>query len=127
MRFPRSPCPIANVLDLVGDKWSLLVTRDLLRGRATYSELLDSPERIPTNILADRLKRLEKTGIITRSPYQQRPVRYVYKLTSKGKDFGDLLAAVIRWARRHLPATRTFDELGARPAKRKKKSRQTVN
>jgi DNA-binding HxlR family transcriptional regulator len=84
---PRSPCPIANLLDIVGDKWSLLVARDLFRGRTTYSQLLDSPEQISTNILADRLKRLEKAGIITRSPYQQRPVRYAYQLTKKRSRF----------------------------------------
>jgi DNA-binding HxlR family transcriptional regulator len=62
--FKRSACAIANTLDLVGDRWSLLVIRDLLSGKRTYSELLASPERIPTNILADRLKRLEGAGII---------------------------------------------------------------
>lgn len=123
VRFPRSPCPIANLLDLVGDKWSLLVARDLLRGRTTYNELLDSPERIPTNILADRLKRLEKAGIITRSPYQDRPVRYAYELTSKGRDLGGLLAAVVRWARRHLPGTRTFYEFAATAARGRGRSR----
>jgi DNA-binding HxlR family transcriptional regulator len=112
-RFARSPCPIANLLDIVGDKWSLLVARDLLRGRTTYGQLLESPEHIPTNILADRLKRLEKAGIITRSPYHQRPVRYAYQLTKKGRDFSDLLSAIVRWARRHLPETRTFDEVSA--------------
>jgi DNA-binding HxlR family transcriptional regulator len=56
--FLRSPCAVASTLDLVGDKWSLLVVRDLLRGNVTYGELQKSPERIPTNILADRLKRL---------------------------------------------------------------------
>ena len=111
VRFARSPCPIANLLDIVGDKWSLLVARDLLRGRTTYGQLLDSPEQIPTNILADRLKRLEKAGIITRSPYHQRPVRYAYQLTKKGRDFSDLLSAIVRWARRHLPETRTFEEV----------------
>lgn len=127
LRFRRSPCPIANLLEIVGDKWSLLVARDLLRGRVTYSQLLDSPERIPTNILADRLKRLEKAGIITRAPYQERPMRYAYKLTDKGRDFSDLFSAIVRWARRHLPGTRTFDELGTHSARRKKKSPKTVN
>lgn len=123
VRFLRSPCPIANLLDLVGDKWSLLVARDLFRGRATYGELLDSPERIPTNILADRLKRLEKAGIITRSPYQERPVRYAYELTNKGRDFSHLLVAITRWAKRHLPGTRTFDELRAGATRRKNRLR----
>ena len=54
----RSPCPIANTLDIIGDKWTLLVIRDLFAGKTTYGEFQDSPEGIPTNILADRLKRL---------------------------------------------------------------------
>ena len=54
--FRRSTCAIANTLDLVGDKWSLLVIRDMLHGKSTYGEILQSPEGIPTNILADRLK-----------------------------------------------------------------------
>ena len=53
--FARSPCAVANSLDILGDKWSLLVVRDLLHGKRTYGELALSPERIPTNILADRL------------------------------------------------------------------------
>ena len=108
-RFPRSRCPVANLLDLVGDKWSLLVVRDMFRGRMTYGKLLDSPERIPTNILAERLRRLEKAGVITRVPYQQRPVRYSYTLTKRGRDLGDILAALVRWGKRHVPGTRTFD------------------
>jgi DNA-binding HxlR family transcriptional regulator len=81
--FARSACAIANSLDILGDKWSLLVVRDLLHGKRTYGELALSPERIPTNILADRLERMERTGIVTRTPYQQRPVRYSYTLTPK--------------------------------------------
>src|ERR1700729_3645006 len=69
----RSLCAIANSLDILGDKWSLLVVRDLLHGKRTYGELARSPERIPTNILADRLVRLEKAGIVASAPYQQRP------------------------------------------------------
>ena len=107
-RFARSVCPVANFLDVVGDKWSLLVVRDLIRGNETYNELLDSPERIPTNILAERLKRLEKAGIITKAPYQQRPVRYSYTLTKRGRDLGDILLALVRWGKRHLPGTRSF-------------------
>ena len=60
----RSACPAACALDLAGDKWTLLVVRDLLRGRNTYGALADSPEGIPTNILADRLRRMEESGLI---------------------------------------------------------------
>jgi DNA-binding HxlR family transcriptional regulator len=73
--FLRSPCAVACTLDLVGDKWSLLVVRDLLRGNVTYGELQNSPEGIPTNILADRLKRLEEARLIAKSAYQEHPVR----------------------------------------------------
>ena len=103
--FPRSPCAVANSLDIVGDKWSLLVVRDLLHGKRTYGELAGSPERIPTNILADRLRRLEDAGIVSSAPYQERPVRYAYALTPKGKDLGDVLLAFVRWGKRHIPGT----------------------
>ncbi len=104
----RSPCPIASTLDLVGDKWSLLVIRDMLHGKRTYGELVDSPEGIPTNMLADRLRRLEEAGIILRSAYRDRPVRYAYTLSDKGKDLGEVLLAYVRWGKRHIPGTQTL-------------------
>ena len=88
----RSSCAVASTLDLVGDKWSLLVIRDLLHGKHTYGEILQSPEGIPTNILADRLVRLEHAGIIASEAYQERPVRYAYSLTPKGRDLGDVFS-----------------------------------
>jgi DNA-binding HxlR family transcriptional regulator len=106
--FRRSQCAIANTLDLVGDKWSLLVVRDMLHGKRTYGELVDSPEGIPTNILADRLRRLEAAEIITSSAYQERPTRYAYALTDKGRDLGKVLLALVRWGRTHIPGTRTL-------------------
>ena len=111
--FLRSACAIANSLDIVGDKWSLLVVRDLLHGKRTYGELASSPERIPTNILADRLKRLEGAGIIVSTPYQQRPVRYSYTLTPKGSALGDVLLAFVRWGKQHIPGTVTLSEVPA--------------
>ncbi len=111
--FARSACAVANSLDIVGDKWSLLVVRDLLHGKRTYGELVNSPERIPTNILADRLKRLEGAGIIVSTPYQQHPMRYAYTLTPKGSALGDVLLAFVRWGKRHIPGTVT---LGKAPA-----------
>ena len=110
-RHWRSPCPIANLLDFAGDKWSLLIVRDLLRGFASYGELANSPERIPTNILADRLKRLEKVGVIRRAPYQKRPVRYSYRLTEKGKALRDVLDAVVRWSKKYIAGVKTFEDL----------------
>jgi DNA-binding HxlR family transcriptional regulator len=117
--FPRSHCPIANTLDLVGDKWSLLVVRDLLRGKTTYGELLDSPERIPTNILADRLRRLEEAGLIVSAAYQERPVRYAYTLSEKGAALGDILLALVQWGKRHIPGTRTYKESASDSKQRK--------
>ena len=104
----RSACAIACTLDVVGDKWSLLVVRDLLHGKRTYGEILQSPEGIPTNLLADRLKRLEDAGIIESAAYQERPVRYAYTLTPKGRELGEVLGAIARWGRKHIPGTRTL-------------------
>jgi DNA-binding HxlR family transcriptional regulator len=104
----RSRCAVANTLDLVGDKWSLLVIRDMLHGKRTYGELADSPERIPTNILADRLKRLEDAGIIASAAYQEHPARYTYTLTDKGAALGDVLQAFVRWGKKYLPGTQTL-------------------
>lgn len=101
----RSPCPIATALDLVGDKWTLLVMRDLFIGKSKFGEFEDSPERIPTNILAERLKRLEAGGMIARQPYQQRPVRYAYALTQKGRGFLPVLQTMSQWGNDFIPGT----------------------
>src|ERR1700734_2295583 len=103
--FARSACAIANSLDILGDKWSLLVVRDLFHGKRTYGELAHSPERVPTNILADRLKRLESAGIVASTPYQERPVRYAYTLTPKGSALTEVLGAFVRWGKQHIPGT----------------------
>jgi DNA-binding HxlR family transcriptional regulator len=109
----RSSCPAACALDLAGDKWTLLVVRDLLRGRSTYGELADSPEAIPTNILADRLRRMEAAGLIEAAPYQDKPVRYRYALTPKGRGLRGVLAALARWGKRHVPGTRIPPEFSS--------------
>ena len=103
--FERSRCSVACTLDLVGDKWSLLVIRDLFRGKSTYGELQSSFEGIPTNILADRLKKLEDVGLISKSAYQQHPIRYAYGLTVKGRGLGDVLLAIVRWGTKYIPGT----------------------
>jgi DNA-binding HxlR family transcriptional regulator len=101
----RSPCPVTSTLDIFGDKWTLIVVRDLLLGKRLYREFSESPEGIPTNILADRLKRLEAEGVVTREPYQQRPLRYAYQLTEKGEDLLPVLAEIARWANHYIPGT----------------------
>ena len=104
----RSPCAVACSLDLVGDKWSLLVVRDLLRGKSTFKELAESPEGIPTNLLADRLKRLQNAGIVVASRYQERPPRYAYALSDKGRELGAILNAFVQWGKKHIPGTRAI-------------------
>lgn len=106
IEFKRSTCPIANTLDLLGDKWTLLVVRDLLfLGKRLYGEIAQSPEGIPSNILADRLRRLEEAGVVDKKPYQHNPVRYEYRLTNKGTDLLPILKEMIRWANKHVPGT----------------------
>ena len=100
----RSTCPIANVLDIVGDKWTLLVVRDLLiLGKHRYGEFQNSPEAIPTNILAERLRRLEAAGLVKKELYQDNPPRAEYFLTRKGADLGPVLKAMGQWGQRHIP------------------------
>ncbi|MGQ0510096.1 MAG: winged helix-turn-helix transcriptional regulator [Betaproteobacteria bacterium] len=106
----RSSCPVACALDLAGDRWTLLVVRDLLRGRDTFKALLACDEAIPTNILADRLKKMEAAGLVEAEPYQDRPVRWRYSLTAKGRDLGHVLAAVARWGTKYIRGTRVPPE-----------------
>ena len=102
----RSVCPIANVLDLVGDKWSLLIVRDmLLFDRHRYGDFLAADEGITTNILADRLKRLEQYGIIEKTPYQHNPVRNEYHLTGKGRDLEPIIMEMVNWGLKHVSGT----------------------
>lgn len=102
----RSQCPIAAALDLLGDKWTLLVVRDLLLfGKKRFGELLASPEKIPTNLLTDRLRRLEEAGIVTKVLYLKSPPRYEYRLTPKGTGLFPILRALIEWGSRHVPET----------------------
>ena len=108
----RSACPVARTLDLVGDRWSLLVIRDLLVGKKRYGDLLASDEHIPTNILAERLKRLEQAGLLERVPYSQHPPRFEYRLTAEGRGLGRAVDALAIWGLGHFPGTvRTIPSL----------------
>ncbi len=99
----RSTCPLACSLDLFGDKWTLLVVRDLIfYSHRTFNELQKTRENMPTNILAERLKRLEAAAIITKQPYQQKPVRYQYSLTNKGRALIPALKAITLWGQEHI-------------------------
>src|SRR5215470_17635572 len=100
MKFKRSCCPITNVLDTLGDKWTLLVIRDLVLGKRRYQEFLASPEAIASNILAERLNRLLAAGLISRRAYQHNPIRQEYLLTKKGKALEPVLEAIIVWGKK---------------------------
>jgi DNA-binding HxlR family transcriptional regulator len=99
----RSPCPVASALDILGDKWTLVVLRTIFAGRRKYTELLNIPEGISTNILADRLTLLEAHGHVEKRAYQLHPKRYDYVLTRKGADLLPVLQALARWSVAHIP------------------------
>ena len=108
----RSFCPVAFALDKFGDKWSLLIIRDLMfRGKESYGEFLESTEEIATNILADRLKRLESEGILTKSRDPNNGRRVIYHLTDKGLDLAPVLLSMIQWSAKHDPDTETPKEI----------------
>jgi DNA-binding HxlR family transcriptional regulator len=101
----RSPCPIANALEVIGDKWSLLVIRDLmLLDKHEYGEFLEGAEGISTNILADRLKRLTIMGIIAVVPHPANKTRKFYYLTRAGKDLLPLVTEMILWGGTYVPS-----------------------
>ena len=116
---PRSDCPTSSFLDLLGDRWTLLVMRDvLLKEHTRYSTLAASRERIPTNILADRLSKLEAGGLLTRSLYQDRPPRFEYLPTAAGIDLLDVISAMVQWSNAHLPGTKRMPPSKYAAAKR---------
>ena len=96
-RLRRSPCPVACSLDLIGDRWTLLIVRDLFFGRTRFKDFTASPEGIPTNILTDRLERLLAHGIIQQIPAEDGTKRLAYRLTEKGKGLGPVLKAMRDW------------------------------
>ena len=100
-RPKRSACPVSRTLDVLGDRWSLLVVRDLMRGKRRFAEFLESKEGIPTNTLADRLKRLVRAGIIESRRYSDHPPRVEYVLTPKGEDLRPMMRAMVDWGVRH--------------------------
>ncbi|MEW5850984.1 MAG: helix-turn-helix domain-containing protein [Myxococcota bacterium] len=110
----RSTCPVACTLDILGDKWTLLVIRDLFLGKQRYDEFLASPEGISTNILAERLKRLEEAGLVAREPYGTHPGRMAYSLTERGRSLRPVMRAVVEWGLANIPNTRLLPGLRAR-------------
>ena len=101
----RSVCPVACALDLVGDRWTLLVVRDLARGKSLFKEFCASPEGIATNILADRLERMVAHGLVETFPAPQQPTRDAYRLTARGQTLLPVLDALAAWGLANLPGT----------------------
>jgi len=98
----RSPCPLNASVEILGDRWSLLIIRDMmLRGFCSFKQFLDSYERIATNILADRLHKLEAYGIIAAKSHQEDGRKVVYSLTAKGMDLAPILTEMVLWAAAH--------------------------
>jgi DNA-binding HxlR family transcriptional regulator len=98
----RSGCPVSISLDLLGDRWSLLIIRDLMvRGYRTFKEFEESGESIATNILTDRLRKLKSTGIITTQVDETDGRKVNYRLTQKGIDLAPVLLELLIWGARH--------------------------
>lgn len=93
----RSPCPVACCLDIMGDRWTLLIVRDLFLGKSRYKDFNSSPEGIPTNILAERLERLAKHDIIEQIPVSEGSKRMKYQLTAKGRALKPVILAMKKW------------------------------
>lgn len=96
------PCNIAATLNIIGDKWSLLILHKLFVGHCTYKELQENLENIPTNLLSERLKSLEAEDLISSNLYSVHPPRYRYILTESGNDLQDVFNSLILWGEKHL-------------------------
>lgn len=111
-QLKRSPCPISCTLDLIGDRWTLLVIRDMMFfGKQRFDEFLESPEGISTNILANRLKLLEDLELVEKQPYSNHSRRMNYQLTEKGKSLRPVLKVMAAWGLKHIDDTQILELL----------------
>ena len=101
----RSVCPVACTLDLLGDRWTLLIVRDLFAGKAHFKDFAQSPEGIATNILANRLAKLVDGGIVEKYRSDELPGRDGYRLTVRGRSLGPVLAAIATWGLENIEGT----------------------
>jgi len=107
----RSDCPINFALEIFGDRWTLLVVRDMMfKGKHYYSEFLKSEEGIATNILAQRLLTLEESGLVVKKNDPQHGSKFIYKLTKKGIDLVPVLADMIGWSAKYDPLSAADQE-----------------
>jgi DNA-binding HxlR family transcriptional regulator len=93
--------PLAEALAQVGDRWTLLVVEALLTGPGRFNDLLEQVPGIAANILSERLKRLEREGLLVSRPYSERPPRVAYQLTAEGRDLAGALRLLAQWGARH--------------------------
>jgi DNA-binding HxlR family transcriptional regulator len=100
--YPIQHCSIARSLELIGERWTLLVLRDVFSGRRRFDQIQESLG-VARNVLASRLNRLVDEGILYRHRYQERPARHEYRLTEKGLDLWPVLVSLLAWGDRHLP------------------------
>jgi DNA-binding HxlR family transcriptional regulator len=98
------PCPIANALDIIGDRWTMLILRDLFMGRRRYRDLQEALAGIPPTLLTERLRLLENEGILLRQIYSDSPLRADYELSPKGRELADVMMALARWGERNYPS-----------------------
>ena len=108
----RSPCPVSCTLDILGDRWTLLVVRDLILGRTRFKDFSASPEGIPTNILSDRLGRLQRHGIVEQIPAKDGTKRLAYQLSAKGAALRPILKAIRDWGLKWEKGTQALLETG---------------
>jgi len=107
-KFCRSNCPINFVLEIFGDKWTLLIVRDLMfKGKSSYTEFLQSDEKVSTNILADRLKKLENNGIVEKAIASENRSKLIYALTERGKELLPIMLEITAWSAKHDSVTNT--------------------
>ncbi len=100
----RSACPVSTSLDVLGDKWALLILRDMVfAGKSAYGEFLQSEEKIATNILADRLVLLESQQILSKEVAADKKSKFTYRLTEKGVDLVPVIVELILWGSKHCP------------------------
>lgn len=96
------PCNIAQTLNLIGDRWTLLILHRLMTGHCTYKQLKDCLDGIPSNLLSGRLKSLEADGLIESELYQEHPPRYRYTLSESGSELNDVFNSLVLWGEKHL-------------------------
>ena len=102
MKNNRSSCPLVNILDILGDKWSLVVVRDIFNGKKAFGEFLESPEKISTSVLTSRLQLLERSGIAQHILSKSDKKVKFYFLTDRGIDLFPILYEMVYWSKRNL-------------------------